>query len=157
MELIVVDDVSEKQLKKFISDSVGDKFQYQFATGEIEQSYTGKPFLISITPKDTYIKIMTSLENGWPFLGSVIEANEYTAMKIRYFEDSLSAFYRWEKGVCVRILYALKDDNWVWYSKGEVQKWEKPSNYKNRLIRNRLTKEMLMNYLTACGYNEIIN
>lgn len=128
MELIVVDDVSEKQLKKIISDSVGDKFQYQFATGEIEQSYTGKPFLISITPKDTYIKIMTSLENGWPFLGRVIERNEYNAMRIRYFEGSLSEFCRWEKGVRVRLLYALKDNKWVWYSEGEVQ------NGKNLLI-----------------------
>jgi hypothetical protein len=157
MEFVAIDNVTEKQIKKIISDSVGNTFPYQFVTGEIEQSYTGRPFLISITPKDKYIKIITSLENGWPFLGSVIEANEFTAMKIRYFEDSLSAFYRWEKGVCVRILYALKDDKWVWYSKGEVQKWEKPSNYEKRIIKKRLTKDMLISYLSACGYNEIVN
>jgi hypothetical protein len=77
-------------------------------------------------------------------------------MKIRYFENSLSEFTRWEKGKSIRILHALKDARWVWFSKGEVQKWEEPSNYKKKIIKTRLTKTMLSDYLAKCGYDEII-
>jgi hypothetical protein len=156
MEFTVITGVSEHLFKDTIDKMVGDDFEYQFVKGDVEQSYNCCPLKISITNKEKYIKVITCLENGWPFLEHVIETNKFTAMKIRYFENSLSEFTRWEKGKSIRILHALKDARWVWFSKGEVQKWEEPSNYKKKIIKTRLTKTMLSDYLAKCGYDEII-
>jgi hypothetical protein len=52
--------------------------------------------------------------------------------------------------------HALKDTKWVWYGLGELQPWETPSCYRERLVKNRLTAKMLKLYLQSCGYSEVV-
>jgi len=140
--------------KALIMSMVGDDFELEFTGDDIVQTYKGKPFTVSVKPRNGYIKVSTSLENGWPFLQHVIEKNKLTAMSIRYFENEVSEFSYWVDGQLVRMQHALKDSKWVWYGKGELQEWEDQSQCSNRVIKDRLTAKMLWSYLEKCGYTE---
>lgn len=156
MEFKVINNINEMDFKRILKSMVGSDFKLEFTDNDIKQSYSGEPFIISVQPKNGYIKVFTSLENGWPFLQHLIEANKFTAMSIRYFENSLAEFHYWVNGELIRMQHALKDSNWVWFGKGEYQEWEETSKYSSRMIKKRLTREMLENYLKKCGCNESV-
>ena len=156
MEFTVISDIKESDLKKIIISMAGEDFDCQFLRGEIEQTYHCRQLKIAITPRNGYVKVVTGLENGWPFLQHVIEKNRLTAMAIRYFRGSLAEFKNWEKGCLLRMQHALRDTKWLWYGKGNIQPWEESSKYSERIVKNRLTAEMLESYLENCGYSEVV-
>jgi hypothetical protein len=156
MEFTAISDIKETEFKNVIKLMVGNDIDYQFLTGEIEQSYHCKPLRISVIPRNGYLKVVTGLENGWPFLQHVIAKNKLTAMTIRYLEGNLAEFKYWRDGSLLRMQHALKDTKWVWYGQGELQPWENPSCYRERLVKNRLTAKMLELYLQSCGYSEVV-
>lgn len=132
------------------------EFFVDFATGKINQSYSGKPFTISIDSKDGYVRLMTSLENGWPFLDNVIKRNGLEAMNIRYSENEISEFKLWKGGKLVRVVHAIKDEKWSWFEDGKIQDWENSEYYSSRAIKSRLTAKILDEYLNKCGYKEYV-
>jgi hypothetical protein len=156
MEFTTISDITEVEFKNAIELMVDKNFSYQFLPGEMVQTYQCSPLKISVAQRNGYIKVVTGLENGWPFLGHVIEKKQLTAMAIRYFEGSLVEFRYWKTGALIRMQHALKDTKWVWYGKGELQSWEDENRYRERIIKDRLTARMLESYLNSCGYSEIV-
>ena len=156
MDFTVIKNISADRFKATIDEMVSSDFKYEYTTGDIEQTFHCSPLALSLNPRDDYIKVVTGLEGGWPFLEHVIKTNKFTAMRIRYFKNSLAAFYYWEAGNLIRMQHALRDSRWVWYGKGEIQSWEDVSRYEERIIKNRLTSSMLESYLRSCGYSESV-
>ena len=52
-----------------------------------------------------------------------------------------------------RVIYALKEDRWVFYEEGDILPFENPEYYKRRRIRDRINNEIIIEYLAKCGIN----
>ena len=52
-----------------------------------------------------------------------------------------------------RVIYALKEDRWVFYEEGDILPFENPDYYKRRRIRDRINNEIIIEYLAKCGIN----
>lgn len=52
-----------------------------------------------------------------------------------------------------RIIYAIKEERWVFYEEGDVLQFENPDYYKRRKIKDRLNSEIIIEYLSKCGIN----
>ena len=50
-----------------------------------------------------------------------------------------------------RIIYALKEDRWVFYEEGELLPFENPDYYKRRKIKDRINNDIIIEYLSKCG------
>ncbi len=53
-----------------------------------------------------------------------------------------------------RVIYSMKEDNgWVFYQQGIPQKFEKIDNYQKRLKRDRLNRELVLEYTKMSGFD----
>ncbi|MDO4431635.1 MAG: hypothetical protein Q4B95_10200 [Lonepinella koalarum] len=61
-----------------------------------------------------------------------------------------------KNGKLVRVIRAMKDPKWFFYEEGEPLWFENLDYYKNRYIKDRLNKEIIIEYCYKLGF-EILN
>jgi len=75
-------------------------------------------------------------------VGTTSDSADYPANSIRVYES----------GHDVRLVRAMLDgDRWDFFEKGIIQPFENPGNYKKRKIRDRLSREIVLEYLENIG------
>ena len=52
-----------------------------------------------------------------------------------------------------RLIYANKEDRWIFYEEGEPLPFENKEYYKRRLIKDRLNNDIIVEYLSKMGIN----
>ena len=65
--------------------------------------------------------------------------------------DPMSSFSLVESGVLKRMVYAMKDGKWTFYSVGTPLPFEYTSFYKNKIIKQRLNLSIITKYCAALG------
>jgi len=107
----------------------------------------------------TYIDktvMISNLEDGWYTLCNVISKN----LSCDYYQFGLSGenesepanlFMYVVNGSLERCVYSMKDGKWIFHSEGEPLHFEKQEAYESRLIKNRVTRQLLTDYCDHLG------
>ena len=66
---------------------------------------------------------------------------------------AMNSFRYISKGKSIRTVYAMQDPRWIFYENGEKQWFEYDLNYKQRIIKKRLNKDILVSYCEQLGFN----
>lgn len=86
------------------------------------------------------------------------EDSPFTWINVRIYEDALYPgcffdFYANKRNI-ERNIYSSKDEEgWTFFEEGPLQPFEEPTCYKNRLKKDRITKQLITNYLGRLGFN----
>jgi hypothetical protein len=96
-------------------------------------------------------------QDGWPTLVGRVSA----AVSGRVISVILSAagrkfplnsFQVFKNGQILRVVRVLKDgDKWSFYEQGVPQDFEEPELYRSRVVKNRLTMDIMMTYMSRLG------
>jgi len=117
-------------------------------------TYSYKAFFFNSLIEQEKVIMISSLEDGWYTLCNAIANN----LKSEYYlftlsadgiSDPKNAFYYVNKAEGInreRVVYSMKDGKWVFYEKGEPLQFENLENYKQKIIKKRLTKQILIEY-----------
>lgn len=73
--------------------------------------------------------------------------NRLGAVIMEMYSPANTHFINTLRSVCV----INEGERWKFYSDGEVQSFEDTEKYKNRIVKNRFTGDMLKDYLSAIG------
>ena len=97
----------------------------------------------------------TNMSNGW---GEVFDGNSqslgFKVYHCRICDEQMDAYhFACFDGLQKRYLLCYQDPQWVFYEEGEPLKFENVELYKSRLKKNRLNKEILLQYLNCLGWN----
>ncbi|SRR5581483_4431019 len=97
--------------------------------------------------RDAHVQLMRQLNRSY---------------KTRYFSAFLARDYRSE-GFCSfehvsesgreRVVHVILEPRWKFFEQGEVLSFENPEYYKRRIIRERLTPEIVEEYLKRLGWD----
>ena len=131
----------------------------KFKAARIESnqySYEAYFFNSLIKPEKTIM--ISSLEDGWYTLCNIISEN----LKCEYYlftldDESLPEpknsfiYVNNMDNELQRVLYSMKVGKWLFYEQGEPLPFEELSHYKQRIIRKRLTKQILIDYCKKLG------
>lgn len=114
------------------------------------------------TPENSEgIACFANLEGGMPFLS-------YRLMKIRQFEitqvclefdiDSefnyaMRVFHHIDINGNERYVRVMQDPKWDFWEQGERLPFEQVEKYSERFIKNRLTNDMILDYVLALGWD----
>jgi hypothetical protein len=159
MHCVLISGVTAKQVVRELSKSKarGLLQTYRVVSRPPRQEYSPAVVRLQIKQRTNYVKIVTSVEAGWPFLGVVIERCGWTAAAVRYSRDSVVELQIWTDGREIRHLRALLDEHWTWYAKGPALPFEERELYRRRRIRDRLSGTLVERYLTALGFHERVD
>jgi hypothetical protein len=153
-------DISLDSIEKYF---LSNDFEYfdilknQNENIEIEFEYNPKTFVSNFMQKNNGVIMLPNLRDGWVTLFHKITVD----LKINGYHFKLSSdkepfnFIEYlENGIKKRICYTLKDDDkWVFYESGTPLFFEETENYKTKIKKNRLNKEIMLKY---CGKLNII-
>ena len=155
-ERIKKGEVNSFRSKKDIND-IFDEFEYLRKTKAKRISmneYSYKAFFFNPSIKPDKVIMISSLEDGWYTLCNVIS----NSLKSGFYLFTLSAdgvsdpqnafhYVNKAEGISTeRVVYSMKDGKWVFFEKGEPLQFENLENYKQKIIKKRLTKEILIDY-----------
>ena len=112
--------------------------------------YNPKIFVSHFVEKNNGIIMLPNLQDGWITLfyrlTSDLKINGYH-FKICSNKVPYNCIIYIEKGIKKRICYTLKDGNkWIFYETGTPLYFEEIKNYKNRIKKERLNKEIMLKY-----------
>ena len=102
---------------------------------------------------------IVNYQDGWEhFIRKYSEYYKRTCLHIafsnHYSEYPAFFFHYYEEGAERRFIQALKDHpRWVFYQEGEPLDFEDVSLYKKRRIRDRLTREIIIEYAKHLGWD----
>jgi hypothetical protein len=121
--------------------------------------YNPKSFIIyafepNTNPNKTII--IVNIENGWPFLEPLFnEYNHFYFLKVRYSAPKekyhIYEFIHFKNGK-ERLIRSMYDPKWVFYESGEVQSFENTSYYSNKVVKDRMNLNILIEYLLKEGW-----
>jgi len=100
--------------------------------------------------------MLSNLSDGWYTLCNVIsiELNcEYYLFQSsddNVYEPSNSFTYV-RNGSLERCVYSMKEGKWVFYSEGNLLPFEESPYYEQKMIKKRLTKQILIEYCKKLG------
>jgi len=104
--------------------------------------------------KDKTIMI-SNLTDGWFTLCNVISHNLECSYYLFTIDDRVSSepsnSFRYVNKDVERVVYSMKDGKWIFYSEGVPLFFEDEKNYKKRIIKERLTKQILIEYCNLLG------
>lgn len=104
-----------------------------------------------------YTILLANLEDGWSSLGFAISKHLpgrvfQCALATLDEEYPMNAIYILEDGKNIRCVRAMKDyPRWDFFETGERQPFENPAYYTRRYIRDRLNREIMVEYLEKLG------
>lgn len=106
------------------------------------------------------IFFMSNCPDGWYTLCNIINGRlggaRYTFSMSTFIHHyyPYNEFYYSYDGKCKRVVKSYLDDTrWVFYEEGEPLFFEDVNNYKARMKKKRLTKEILLDYMSKYGIN----
>lgn len=124
----------------------------------LEYAYNPNPLRAVFFSANSNCTVMIpNLQDGWHSLVYTIAANtKCDAYFIQMMDDKklrepvnhLSFF---KDGIECRIVYALKENKWVFYEQGQPMSFECTDNYKQAVRKKRINKELLLKYCTELG------
>lgn len=102
--------------------------------------------------------LIANLEDGWltmcNAMSSAITGVHMLARSCVATDYPLTDFEVWEDGTPVRYVGALQDDpSWNFTARGEPRDFEELSNYKRRRVADRLSRDVLVEYLKKTGWD----
>jgi len=104
--------------------------------------------------------VISNLSDGWITLCNSIAVELKTFLYTFSFSDESEADARnalqytdfSTNNKVSRVVYAMRDPRWVFYEEGAALYFEDVENYKNRIIKKRLNKRILISYCEELGY-----
>ena len=105
-------------------------------------------FFIPKNCKDKTIMI-SNYNDGWVTLGNIISNESATSnynFRLSKDENLINSFSYWEKEKTQRVVYTMKDPQWIFYEQGIPLWFEDTKNYQKRYIKDRLNYEILISY-----------
>lgn len=109
------------------------------------------PRAVFFVPKNSEGKtiMISNYSDGWITLGNIISNESKTSnynFKLSKDENLINSLIYWDNGQNKRVVYTMKDSQWVFYEQGIPLWFEDTNNYNKRLIKNRLNYEILVSY-----------
>lgn len=102
---------------------------------------------------DTTVFI-ANLEDGWSTMINCISENIGSAQIVKIstttqeWDNPFNSFEVLEEGSPIRTVMAYKDgDAWKFFQRGMIQAYERVESYRHRRIRDRLTRNLVVDYL----------
>lgn len=119
------------------------------------------PRAVFFIPKDCKDKtiMISNYSDGWITLGNIIsnESNTFNYnFRLSKDENLINSLTYWNNGQNQRVVYTMKDPQWIFYEQGIPLWFEDINNYQKRYIKNRLNYEILISYCEKMGI-EILN
>ena len=99
-----------------------------------------------------------NLIDGWPLLTRALSRvfpQSFTHVRIsnNYYVHPVSSLVYWVQGKEERCIQLLKDDKWEFFQKGHILPFENPEYYLRQSIKDRLSKEIIIEYLLRLGWD----
>ncbi|MGN6367183.1 MAG: hypothetical protein ACTHN5_02870 [Phycisphaerae bacterium] len=99
---------------------------------------------------------LANVQDGWFTLVNVaskkLGADACVVRMGNRTTEPVFSFDLYRGGKEVRVLQLLRDDKWTFFSRGDVQPFEKPEYYRRR-VADRLDRELILGYLRALGFD----
>ena len=156
-----------KRIESFLFENKDDKSFIYHKELSIKEDIIPKrggahfPKAVFFKPQSAnYIIQYTNYWDGWITLSNYISNN----LNIPFYQFAFSnqaAFYssflfkKYENGEISRLVYAMQDPMWVYREQGDVLDFENIDNYKMRKIKDRLSKDIIIEYCKALELNII--
>ena len=154
-----------KQIELFLFENKDDKsFMYKKELNIKEDIIPQKggahfPKAVFFKPQLTdYIIQYTNYWDGWITLSYYISNN----LNIPFYQFAFSnsntlykffSFLKYENGKISRLVYVMHNPMWEYHEQGEALDFENLDNYKSRKIKDRLTKDIIIEYCKALKLN----
>ena len=100
--------------------------------------------------------LLTNLSDGWQTLANSLATRtpgRHVAIRSIAGEYPLHAMHVWLNGRSGRYVRAMKDPRWDFFEQGPRLEFEDSALYEERLIRRRLGRATLVQYLIALGWD----
>ena len=114
--------------------------------------YNPNPKLAYFAPLNRGTCMITNLQDGWNTLFHNITAalsidGYHFVLSSEQEKDPYNCMQHIKNGTLERVVYVMKDGNkWVFYEDGTPLWFEETNDYKKRLKKERVTKELLLKY-----------
>ena len=144
-----------EKIKKYLLENNSLKFN---VTKNFKQSkvisfkYNPKTFIANFMELNGGVLMLPNLMDGWITLFNNIMANlkisgYYFVISSEKIKEPYNCMIYMENEIKKRICYTLKDNNkWMFYENGEPLFFENKKNYKNKLKKDKMNKDILINY-----------
>jgi hypothetical protein len=122
---------------------------------ELNNQKSYEAFFFNPLIKSDKTIMISNLQDGWYTLGNVISI-KLPCERYSFFlcdgsvEDPMNSLI-YTNGKLERAVYSMKDGKWVFYQEGEPLPFEKLNYYKQRIIKKRVTKQILIDYCKELG------
>lgn len=129
-----------------------------------EQYYNAprKIYLFSPLTNENQVVMVTNAQDGLNALTHHISSKlgifSYNfSMSSKEDEEPKNELLLIENGKIKRVIQAMKDEKWVFYQEGTMLDFENPDHYKKRMVKDRLNKEILIQYAQKIGFDVLNN
>ena len=146
---------SIEKIEKYLSENVLIKFnikKYCQQNNAINYEYNPKTFTANFMKLNDGVIMLPNLLDGWITLFNNIIENlkingYYFVISSEKINKSHNCMIYMENGIRKRVCYTLKDNSkWTFYENGEPLFFEDKENYKNKLKKDKMNKDILLNY-----------
>jgi len=100
----------------------------------------------SCCPEKTMM--ISNSRDGWIQLCRIIAKNFRCRFYRFAIDEEFGNSFESRDGVSTRVVYALKEDRWIFYETGEMLSIENKEYYKKRNKKDRINKKILIEYCT---------
>jgi hypothetical protein len=151
-------DTSFKNIEEYLSSSKlfldkGYRIKYSQSINNICYEYNPNIFKAYFTKIDKGIIMIPNLIDGWKTLFHNITFNlkisgYYFSISSKNENEPYNCIIYVENGLEKRICSIIKENKkWIFYERGEPLFFENINYYQNKLKRDKLNKEIIINYL----------
>ena len=124
-----------------------------------KQGGTHYPKAVFFKPKQTDIVVQYSnYYDGLVTLSNYLSDN----LKVPFYQFALSnpetldkkfSFAKYVGYKISRVVYTMQDPQWKFYEQGEILPFENTVNYEKKRIKDRLNKEIIIEYCSQLGFD----
>ena len=146
---------SIEKIEKYLSENNLIKFnieKYCQQNNAINYEYNPKTFTANFMKLNDGVIMLPNLLDGWITLFNNIIENlkingYYFVISSENIKESYNCMIYMKNGTRKRVCYTLKDNSkWTFYENGEPLFFENKENYKNKLKKDKINKDILINY-----------
>ena len=117
------------------------------------------PKVIFFKPKQIDLIVQYSnYYDGWFTLSNYI-SNNLKEPHYRFEFSNPEAFYKgfsfkkYAEEKILRLVYTMQDPKWIFHEQGEVLSFENTANYEKKRIKDRLNKDIIIEYCSRLGFD----
>jgi len=154
-----------EKIQSFLLENKQNNYNLFFEELNIEKDIIPKqggahfPKVVFFNPKQTDIVVQYSnYYDGLVTLSNYLSDN----LKMPFYRFELSnpeeldkkfSFAKYDGYEILRVMYAMQDPKWVFFEQGEVLPFENTANYEEKWIKDRLNKEIIIEYCSRLGFD----